>query len=259
MPEALTRAIEASARCLEHDAQTIDRAHVEAAHLAFGPFAVPLLPWLASRARAARPELEGDLLVAPADAQLISPVESWEQRLASLLRLDAPSVVVDDARRRLARARDGTDQLEWERVHTWPAPEVFTGTIAFGEIARTLAAHALPPLLDAPRAHEILGAIDHAIDTLVLDGSSLALRHALEENAGREGDPRRARGLQLAVRFLDELGHTDLRTNQDTLVDDCHFALARHDRHDEADAVYRLWLFEAVPRAWHRVGAARSA
>ena len=64
--------------------------------------------------------------------------------------------------------------------------------------------------------------------------------------------PRRAIGLHLAVRFLDELGRTDLRDSQDTLVDDCYFSLLRHGLPDAAARIYRAWLELAVPRAWAR-------
>ncbi len=252
MPAQLARALQEAARCLAHDAITIHRAHVEAAHLAFGEFAWPLVPWLAARARDARPELGAGLLVAPPDACLVSPVENWEHRLASLLRLEAPEVVVEHARARLARAHSRPAQLEWDRVAAWPAHEAFAGTVAFGEIARTMAEHALPPMLD-DASIDVLAAIDRVIETLVCDQPTLAFRHALAERAEHASDPRRARGLALAARFLDELGHTDLRTNQDTLVDDCHVALARVGLVDASQATHRVWMTRAVPRAWRRV------
>lgn len=65
-----------------------------------------------------------------------------------------------------------------------------------------------------------------------------------------------ARGLELAVRFLDELGHTGLRDNQDTLVDDCYFTLRAHGHGSEATDVFRVWLEDAVPRAWRKVRGA---
>jgi hypothetical protein len=254
MPDALLRALQSCAACLAHDARTIDRAHVEAVHALFGPMAVPLEPWLAARAVVARPELGGaPQLVVDDEAALVSPAESWERRLEALVRANAPEVVIEGARTSLARARARDVRLEWERVRAWPAEEVFLGTVAFGEIARVLAAHALPSLLGGPAVTPVLAAIDRAAAMLVLGDEALAYRHELHADSQRTTDMRRARGLELAVRFLDELGHTDLRTNQDTLVDDCYFALARFGEADEAAAMYRCWLERAVPRAWRRV------
>jgi hypothetical protein len=244
-------------RCLAHDGETIDRAHVERAHEQLGPIAEPLAPWLAARAIAARPELAGaELLVAEADAVLIPPAEIARRRLDALVRVDAPGVWIADARAALAAAEASSVRLEWERVHAWPAPARFPGTVALGEIARVMAEHAIPPLV-GPRDHdEILGAISWVIPRLVLDEDGLEYRHQLAAMAGEERDPRRARGYLLAVRFLDELGRTDLRDSQDTLVDDCYGSLRRHDLAEAAARIYRVWIEIAVPRAWARAHAA---
>jgi hypothetical protein len=112
----------------------------------------------------------------------------------------------------------------------------------FGAIACELAARVIPALV--PSGHrEIVEAIERAASALALDEAALALRARLAREA--TGGDRRARGLELSVRFLDELGHTGLRDNQDTLLDDAHFASA----HLELD-LYRFWLERAVPRAW---------
>lgn len=241
MPAALREALVRCARCLAHDGVTIDRGHVPAVLRAFGPDAEPLEPWLAARAIAARPELAGAaLLVAPTDAVLVQAEENHRKRLDALLRLDAPAVILDQARLDLADAAARPVRLEWERVAAWPAPHL-TGAIAVGELARTLAALAIPALVAEPAP--VLAAIDAAASALVLDAGGLAYRHALAATAGHE----------LAVRFLDELGHTGLRDNQDTLLDDCYFTLLHHGHADLARTVYATWLDVAVPRAWRRV------
>lgn len=244
-------------RCLAHDGVTIDRAHVERVHELLGPIAEPLAPWLAARAVAARPELAGaELLVAEADAVLIQPAEIARERLEALVRVDAPDVLIDGARESLAAAEASVVRLEWERVHAWPAPARFPGTVAFGEIARVMADYAIPPLV-GPRDHEeILGAISWVIPRLVLDEDGLEYRHQLAAMAAAEPDLCRAGGLRLAVRFLDELGRTDLHDSPDTLVDDCYGSLLRCGRADAAARLYRAWLEVAVPRAWTRAHAA---
>jgi len=254
LPDALADELVRCLRCLAHDGVTIDRAHVERVHELLGPIAEPLAPWLAERAIAARPELAGaELLVAEADAVLIQPAEIARGRLDALLRVDAPDVLIADARAALAAADASPVRLEWERVHAWPAPARFPGTVAFGEIARVMAEHAIPPLVGPRDQDEILGAISWVIPRLVLDEDGLEYRHQLAAMAAEERDPRRARGLVLAVRFLDELGRTDLRDNQDTLVDDCYFSLQRQGLADAAARIYRAWIEVAVPRAWARV------
>ena len=50
------------------------------------------------------------------------------------------------------------------------------------------------------------------------------------------------------VRFLDELGHTDLRDNQDELLDDVYYTL-RHHGLPEAKSVCRVWLEAALAHA----------
>lgn len=242
---ALALALAACARCMAVDGATIDRAHTERALASFGSFAEPLAPWLADRAVAARPELAGAArLVADVGALLIAPAESWRQRLERLVALRAPEVVVDDARRALARAEESDPRLEWERVYPWPAPGVFRGTEMFGAIACELAARVVPAM--APSEHrDIVEAIQRAASALALDEAALALRERLARDA--TGADRRARGLELAVRFLDELGHTGLRDNQDTLLDDAHFASTRHGLVLD---LHRFWLEHAVPRAW---------
>ena len=256
LPDVLAAELVRCVRCLARDGVTIDRAHVERAHEHFGPLAEPLAPWLAERAVAARPELAGAaLLVADADAVLIHPAEIARQRLESLIRVDAPGVLIADMREALAAAEARPARLEWERVDAWPAAARFPGTVAFGEIARVMAEHAIPPLVGPHDQDEILGAISWAIPRLVLDEDGLEYRHQLAAMARGERDPRRARGLELAVRFLDELGRTDLRDNQDTLVDDCYFALHRQGLPDLAARIYRAWIEVAVPRAWTRLQA----
>jgi hypothetical protein len=253
LPDELAGELVRCVRCLAHDGVTIDRAHVERVHELLGPIAEPLAPWLAERAIAARPELAGaGLLVAEADAALIQPAEIARQRLEALVRVDAPGVLIADAREALARAEAAPVRLEWERVHAWPQPARFPGTVAFGEIARVMAEHAIPPLVGPRDQDEILGAIAWVIPRLVIDEDGLEYRHQLAAMAGEEGDPRRARGLRLAVRFLDELGRTDLRDNPDTLVDDCYFSLHHHGPADAAARIHRTWLELAVPRAWER-------
>jgi len=249
LPSALAEALARCARCLAHDGVTIDRAHVEEAHVAFGDFAEPLETWLAERARAARPDLaHAALLVADPDAILIQPAEIQRQRLASLQHIGVPDVLLEGTRAALARAEAAGDlTLEWHRVHAWPAPEHFPGSVAFGEIARVLAEHAIIPLASAHDRAEILGAIDWALANLVLDDEMLAYRNELAE-----------RGLTLAARFLDQLGRTDLLDNQDTLVDDCYFTLLRSDHPVEASTLYRTWLDVAIPRAWSRISAGRA-
>lgn len=256
LPGGLADELVRCLRCLAHDGATIDRAHVERAHEALGPIAEPLAPWLAARAIAARPELAGaSLLVAEADAVLIPPAESARQRLDALISVDAPDVLTAGAREALAAAEASPVRLEWERVHAWPAPGRFPGTVAFGEIARVLAEHAIPPLVG--RDHEeILGAISWVIPRLVIDEDGLEYRHQIAAMAAEERDPRRAGGLRLAVRFLDELGRTDLRDSPDTLVDDCHGSLLRCGLPDAAARIYRVWLEVAVPRGWARATAA---
>src|SRR5262245_2642360 len=82
LPGELADELVRCVRCLAHDGVTIDRAHVERVHELFGPLAEPLAPWLAERARAARPELAAaELLVAEADAMLIHPAEIARRRL----------------------------------------------------------------------------------------------------------------------------------------------------------------------------------
>lgn len=251
LPDALAAELVRAARCLAHDGVTIDRAHVERVHELLGPIAEPLAPWLAERAIAARPELAGaGLLVAEADAVLIPPAELARGRLEALVRVDAPGVLIAGAREALAAVEASPARLEWERVHAWPAPARFAGTVAFGEIARAMAEHAIPPLVGPRDQDEILGAISWVIPRLVLDEDGLAYRHQLAAMAADPRDPRRARGLQLAVRFLDELGRTDLRDNQDTLVDDCHAALRGQGLAEAAARIHRAWLELAVPRAW---------
>jgi hypothetical protein len=253
LPEELAGELVRCVRCLGHDGVTIDRAHVERVHELLGPIAEPLAPWLAERAVVARPELVGaGLLVAEADAVLIQPAEIARRRLDSLVSLDAPSVLIESAREALAAAEATPVRLEWERVHVWPAPARFPGTVAFGEIARVMAEYALPPLVGPHDQGEVLGAISWVIPRLVLDEDGLEYRHQLAAMAAEEGDPRRAMGLHLAVRFLDELGRTDLRDSQDTLVDDCYFSLLRHGLPEAAARLYRVWLEIAVPRAWAR-------
>lgn len=254
LPAALARALAASVACLAEDGRTIDRAHVEATHAAFGAFAWPLEDELAARAREARPDLPRDgLLVTDGTATLVHPADNLARRLASLETAGAPEVILADTRADLAVARARDVRLEWERVHPWPAPHLFPGTLAFGEIARVMAAHALPLLLDAEEARAARAAIDLGAAALVLSPEALAYRHALDQAAAFDGADRRRRGLALAVRMLDELGHTDRRTNQDTLVDDCHFTLAAAGLAEEAAQVYRIWLERAVPAAWQRV------
>lgn len=254
LPAALARALAASVACLAEDGRTIDRAHVEATHAAFGAFAVPLEGALAERARAARPGLPREgLLVTDAAATLVHPADNLAQRLASLEVAGAPEVILADTRADLAAARALDVRLEWERVYPWPSWPLFPGTVAFGEIARVMAAHALPLLLDAEEAREAQAAIDLAAAALVLSPEALAYRHALDQAAAFDRADRRRRGLALAVRVLDELGHTDRRTNQDTLVDDCHFTLAGAGLAQAADDVYRIWLDRAVPAAWRRL------
>jgi hypothetical protein len=257
LPGGLADELVRCVRCLAHDGVTIDRAHVERVHEQLGAIAEPLAPWLAERAIAARPELAGaDLLVAEADAVLIQPAEIARRRLDALVSVDAPGVLIADAREALAAAEASPVRLEWERVHAWPAAARFPGTIAFGEIARVLAEHALPPLLGPLDQDEILGAISWAIPRLVLDPDGLEYRHQLAAMAAEERELRRAGGLRLAVRFLDELGRTDLRDSPDTLVDDCYLTLRRHGLHDAAARIHRAWLEIAVPRAWTRTHAA---
>lgn len=258
LPAALRAALAACARCLTHDGVTIDRAHVEAAHAAFGATAEPLEPWLAARAVAARPTLAGaPLLVAPPDAILVAAAENHQRRLDRLIELAAPAVIVELARAELADAQARPERLTWERVAPWPAPAAFPGTIAFAAIARHLAALALPALV--ADAAPLLAQIAAAADALVLDPAALAARHALAAASAAAADPATARGLELAVRFLDELGHTGLRDNQDTLVDDCYFTLRAAGRPAVAARVYRAWLDEAVPLAWRAVAAAIAA
>jgi len=253
LPAGLADELVRCLRCLAHDGVTIDRAHVERAHEQLGPIAEPLAPWLAARAIAARPELAGaGLLVAEADAVLIPPAEIAGRRLEALLALDAPGVLIAGAREALAAAEATGVRLEWERVHAWPAPGRFPGTVAFGEIARVMAEHAIPPLVGPRDQGEILGAISWVIPRLVLDEDGLEYRHQLAAMAAAEPAPRRARGLELAVRFLDELGRTDLRDNQDTLVDDCYGSLLQRGLPDAAARTYRTWLEVAVPRGWAR-------
>jgi hypothetical protein len=257
MPQALLSALANCAACLAQDERTIDRAHVEAVHARFGRSALPLEPWLARRAVAARPELaRASLLVADVDATLVSPVETWERRLEALTHAHVPGVVLAQTRQSLEAARALDVRLEWDRVAPWPAEDLFPGTVAFGEVARVMAEQVLPAFLGRRDAAPLLSAIDGAAAALVLDSVTLACRHRLqaEVEVERKTDARRARGLELAVRFLDELGHSQRLTNQDTLVDDCHGALASVGLGDEAAAVYRCWLEAAVPRAWRRVG-----
>jgi hypothetical protein len=257
LPAPLAAELVRCVRCLARDGATIDRAHVERVHELFGPTAEPLAPWLAERAIAARPELAGaGLLVSDAEAVLIQPAEIARQRLESLIRVDAPSVLIADMREAVVAAEAAPVRLEWERVYAWPAPARFPGTVAFGEIARVMAEHAIPPLVGPHDQDEVLGAISWVIPRLVLDEDGLEYRHQLAAMAPEERDPRRARGLVLAVRFLDELGRTDLRENQDTLIDDCYAALSGQGLSELAARIYRAWLEVAVPRAWARLQAA---
>jgi hypothetical protein len=243
---ALGVALARCARCLAHDGLLIDRAHVAEAEVAFGAFAQPLESYLAERARSLRPELAGaTLLVADPETPLVQPVEIQHQRLASLQRIGVPDLLLEGARAALAAAEAaGPIVLGWDRVFAWPAPEQFPGTVACGEIARTLAEHAIPPLVEPHDRAEILGAIDWAIANLVLDDEMLAYRHELAE-----------RGLALPVRFLDQLGRTDLLTNQDTLLDDCYVTLLRAGHAAAAAHTYRTWLEVAVPRALAKLSA----
>ncbi|HWO19700.1 MAG TPA: hypothetical protein VNO30_13030 [Kofleriaceae bacterium] len=257
LPDELAGELVRCVRCLAHDGVTIDRAHVDRVHELLGPVAEPLAPWLAERAVVVRPELAGaGLLVAEADAVLIPPAEVARQRLDALASVDAPDVLIAAAREALVAAEAASVRVEWERVHAWPAPARFAGTVAFGEIARILAEHTIPPLLGPPEDGEVLGAIAWVIPRLVIDEDGLEYRHQLAAMAAEERAPRRAEGLRLAVRFLDELGRTDLRDSPDTLVDDCYLSLRRHGQNDAAARVYRVWLEVAVPRAWTRAHAA---
>lgn len=249
LPPLLGVALARCARCLAHDGVRIDRTHVAEAEAAFGAVAEPLEPSLAEHARALRPELaDAKLLVAAPDTPLVQPVEAQRQRLASLLRIGVPDVLLEGARAALAEAEAaGPIALGWDRVFAWPAPEPFPGTVACGEIARTLAEHAIPPLVAPHDRAEILGAIDWAIANLVLDDEMLAYRHELAE-----------RGLTLPVRFLDQLGRTDLLASEDTLLDDCYATLLRAGHAAAAAHTYRTWLEVAVPRAWAKVSARRA-
>ena len=185
----------------------------------------------------------GDMRAVDRDAVVGQTASAARERLASLLHIGVPDVLLEGTRAALAHAEAAGDlPLEWHRVHAWPAPAQFPGTVAFGEIARVLAEHAIVPLAHAHERAELLGAIDWAIANLVLDDEMLAYRHELAE-----------RGLTLAARFLDQLGRTELLDTPDTLVDDCYFTLLRHDRPVEASTLYRTWLDVAIPRAWSRV------
>jgi hypothetical protein len=251
LPGELADELVRCVRCLAHDGVTIDRAHVERVHELLGPIAEPLAPWLAERAVVVRPELAGaGLLVAEADAVLIPPAEIARQRLDALVAVEAPDVLIAAAREALAAAEATSVRVEWERVHAWPAPARFAGTVAFGEIARMLAEHTIPPLLGPPDDGEVLGAIAWVIPRLVIDEDGLEYRHQLAAMAAAERDPCRAEAFRLAVRFLDELGRTDLRDSPETLIDDCYLSLRRHGLHDAAARIYRGWLEVAVPRAW---------
>lgn len=249
LAEALVRCV----RCLAHDGAAIDATHLEHVHERLGAIAEPLAPWLVERAVAARPELaHAELLVAEADAVLISPADIARRRLDALVQHDAPSVLIEGAREALAAAEAAPARLEWERVHAWPAPARFPGTVAFGEIARTLAEYAIPPLVGPIDAGEVLAAISWVIPRLVLDEDGLEYRHTLAAMAAEEPELRRARGFALAVRFLDELGRTELRTSPEPLVWDCYCALRDQGLAAAAAGLHRAWLEVAVPRAWAR-------
>jgi hypothetical protein len=254
LPDALAADLTACLRCWSRrDRTRIHCVHVERVHHRFGPFAVPLEPWLAERARAARPELAGTaLLVAETDAVLVHPAELYRRHLERLLTLAVPDVMLDDVRTRIAETERHDVRIEWERVHAWPCEAEFPGTIGFAEIARTLAEYTLPRLAgDAT----MLEAIERAASRLMLDDADRAYRDRLAATAEDAAGPASAAGRELAVRFLDELGHTGLRTNQDTLVDDCYFTLL-HARRTDAAGVFHAWLELGVPRAWRRLANA---
>jgi hypothetical protein len=234
----IRRALAACARCLSLTGETIDRVHAEALLRAFGGFCAPLPTFLEAPARAARPDLAASsLLVYEIGAQLWQPADALRQRLASLESLKAPEVVIASMREQLAAREHEVVRLEWERVHPWPARSACDGSRAHAALAKVLARHAMPCLLERDAAREI-AAIERAADTGRLDDEGWAIRRALADTE---------RG-KLAVRFLDELGSTDLRDNQDELLDDVYYTL-RHHRLPEAKTVCRVWLEAAVAHA----------
>jgi hypothetical protein len=250
-------ALAAASGCIDASGY-IDRTHVEAVHALFGAFAIPLEPWLADRARALRPELaRAAHLVAPHDVILVIPEESWSRRLEQLLELGAPDIVVEDARRALAREASRHVHLEWDRVRAWPASEHFLGTLGFGVIARTIARHVVSAL--APdEADDVLATIDAVIAAHRLDADGFAARAELVTRLGRArtmGDVPSTVALRFAIRCIDELGHTGLRDDQDTLVDAAYFGLLHAKREAEARAVFAVWRDVAVPEARARVAS----
>jgi len=258
----LDDAIADARRCLERDGVTIDRAHVELVHARLGVFAVPLESWLAERARLLRPELaNASRLVADVDATLVHPAELWQLRFDRLIALRAPSSVVDATRRELVRLEGRVIRLEWERVHPWPALDRYSGTVGFGVIARVVAGHVLRAIF-GDDAREMLAAIERAIATLSLDDEDHDLRARLDGRralAAANGDRARAAGLGFAIRCLDELGHTHLRDDQDTLVDAARLTLVRAGRIVAAEETYRLWLDSAVPKAREAIATSSAA
>lgn len=237
MPADLRPALAACARCLSRTGETIDRVHTEEALAAFGGFVAPLPRFLIAAAHGARPDLAAsDHLVYEVGALLVHPAEVLRQRIANLEQLKAPDVVIDPTRAKLRARENELVRLEWERVHAWPPPEAVSGgSRAHAALAKVLARHALPALLDLASHADLLRAIEKAADTRRLDAEGWALRErltSLERSA-------------LPIRMLDELGCTDLRDNQDTLLDDTYFTLKAHGL-PGAESVYRVWLEAAL-------------
>lgn len=250
--EGLESALDRARTCFAEDGSRIDRAHVEAVHDLLGTFALPLEARVAERARVARPELARfELLVAPEDATLVHPREALSNQLERLIELRAPDVVLDHLRDSIARWEGRDVHLDWERVHGWPSPTSFPGTVGFGVIARLVAAHTFEALVPSDSSR-LLGPIDDAISSLRLGLDGFAARADLVSDVARAeivGDVERNVAFRFAIRCLDELGHTGLLDNQDTLVDDAYFTL-RHARRDaDARAVFTLWLDVGVPAA----------
>lgn len=238
--------------CFRVDGRRADRAHVEAVHDLFGAYALPLEPRVAERARAANPQLaDAAILVAPVDATLVDPVESWTRRVERLIELHAPDIVIDRARASLARASANPVRLEWERVRAWPAVASYPGTIGYGVVARTTAALVFESLVPG-ESERLLAPIDRAIAELRLDLDGFGERARFVDEIARAettGDLRRRLAFRFAVRCLDELGHTGLRDDQDTLVDAAHGALLHARRDADARSVFSRWFEVAVPAA----------
>lgn len=241
LDRAVFAALAACARCLARSGERVDREHVEAVMVSLGGACFPLGRRFADRARSERPELAAaEVIVIEDGAAVWGPRVVLGERIASLERLRAPEVVIAPLREELEARRDERFLPEWHRVWAWPPPvEVAGRTLAHVAMAKVLARAALPRLGSAAA----LPAIERAADRAIVDAEGWEKREALAASAPSDA------GARLALRYLDELGHTDLLSDQDTLLDSTYFAMRGAGLPRGGD-VCRVWLEDAFPAGW---------